>query len=148
MDFSEVQSNKHVIRDVFCSSFGTRRKGRVGGNMKPLRSHPNYWASILHRISGLALTAFIPIHLYVLSTALNGSNAFEQMIAFTDRPIVKAAEYLLLLLLVLHLLFGIRVLFLELSRSPNHNERFAKGFVPVITCSAIIGFLFIYRVLQ
>ena len=34
------------------------------------RNHPTYWAFLLHRLSGLALAIFLPVHLYVLSMAV------------------------------------------------------------------------------
>ena len=39
------------------------------------RNHPAYWAFVLHRLSGLALALFLPVHLYVLSMAIGDGAA-------------------------------------------------------------------------
>ena len=41
------------------------------------RSHPLWKAFLLHRISGLALALFLPIHFVILGLALEGSLGTE-----------------------------------------------------------------------
>lgn len=72
-----------------------------------------YWAAIGHRISGLALVLFLPAHFLVLGLALEGAEAFDSVLAFADLPLVKLAEWGLVVLLSVHLMFGVRVLALE-----------------------------------
>ena len=65
--------------------------------------------ALAHRLSGIALAAFLPVHFYALG------NAFEldAFLRWTDRPLVKAAEWGLVLALAVHLGCGLRVLALE-----------------------------------
>ncbi|MEM1276259.1 MAG: succinate dehydrogenase, cytochrome b556 subunit [Pseudomonadota bacterium] len=72
-----------------------------------------YWAAIGHRISGLALVLFLPVHFLALGLALEGADRFDAFLAYADLPLVKMAEWGLVVLLTLHLLFGLRVLILE-----------------------------------
>ena len=83
--------------------------------LKPHRNHPAYWAFLLHRLSGLALAMFLPIHFYALSRSLDGAHELEKFLRYTDQPIFKLAEWGLVVLLTLHLAGGIRVLLIEFS---------------------------------
>ncbi len=78
-----------------------------------LRNHPTYWAFVLHRVSGLALAVFVPVHLYTLSLAVQEAARFDAFLEWTEAPAVKAGEALLVLLLAGHLVGGLRLLALE-----------------------------------
>ena len=41
------------------------------------RSHPAWWAFLVHRLSGLALAAFLPLHFWALGQALHGEAALD-----------------------------------------------------------------------
>jgi len=80
---------------------------------RPERSHPLWLAYILHRVSGLGLALFLPLHFWVLSLALNHQAKLETAISFTDNPVVKIAEFGLVFLLAVHFFGGLRLLALE-----------------------------------
>jgi fumarate reductase subunit D len=77
------------------------------------RNHPAYWAFLVHRISGLGLVIFIPVHLYVLSLALQGAAKLDGFLRWTEMPLVKFAETVLVVLLAAHMTGGIRLLAIE-----------------------------------
>jgi fumarate reductase subunit D len=77
------------------------------------RNHPAWWAFIVHRVSGLLLAAFIPLHFWALGQALAGEAALDGFIAWTDSPLVKIAEFGLVVALAAHLGGGMRLLMLE-----------------------------------
>ena len=77
------------------------------------RSHPAYWAFFIHRVSGIALALFLPLHFWLLSRALAGPGALESALRWVDRPVFKIAEWGLVVLLAVHLALGVRVLMLE-----------------------------------
>lgn len=77
------------------------------------RSHPAWWAFLVHRVSGLLLTIFLPLHFLALGQALHGEVALEGFLRWTDQPLVKAAEVGLVLLLSAHMAGGLRLLMLE-----------------------------------
>ena len=79
------------------------------------RANPTWIAAFIHRISGLTLAAFLPVHFYVLAFALNGEAKLEGFLRWTDQPAVKIAEGALVFLLVIHALGGVRLLVLENS---------------------------------
>ncbi len=77
------------------------------------RSHPAYLAFLVHRLSGLLLALFLPLHFWALSHAIRGEAALEGFLRWTDHPLLKAAETALVVLLAAHLAGGLRVLALE-----------------------------------
>src|SRR5690348_15267503 len=77
------------------------------------RGHAGWWAFIVHRVSGLALAIFLPLHFFVLGEALTSAAALDRMLIWTNRPLVKASEVLLVLLLAIHLGGGVRLLLAE-----------------------------------
>lgn len=84
--------------------------------MKPdrrSRAHPAYWAFIVHRVSGLLLVLFLPLHFWLLAQALYGAAALDDILHWVDRPAFKVAEWGLVVLLAAHLSGGLRVLALE-----------------------------------
>ncbi|MEO1017270.1 MAG: succinate dehydrogenase, cytochrome b556 subunit [Pseudomonadota bacterium] len=78
-----------------------------------MRNHPAYWAFVAHRASGLGLALFLPFHFLALGLAINGEAQLENFIRWTDNPLVKLAETVLVALLAVHLAGGIRLLLLE-----------------------------------
>lgn len=77
------------------------------------RNHQVYWAYLLHRISGLALALFLPLHFTLLAEALGGAPGLDRALALTHSPLVKLAEWGLVVLLSLHLAGGVRLLLIE-----------------------------------
>jgi len=77
------------------------------------RSHPAYWAFAVHRLSGVLLALFLPLHFWALGQALHGEAGLDAFLRWSDQPLVKFAETALVLLLAAHLTGGLRLLALE-----------------------------------
>lgn len=77
------------------------------------RSHPTYLAFVVHRVSGLLLALFLPLHFWALGSAIRGEAALDGFLRWTENPLAKAAETLLVVLLAAHLAGGLRVMALE-----------------------------------
>src|ERR1039457_7619410 len=77
------------------------------------RTHPAWWAFLLHRLSGLALSVFLPFHFWALGQALQGEARLDSLLRWTAQPLVKFAEIMLVVLLAAHLTGGLRLLALE-----------------------------------
>lgn len=67
------------------------------------------WVAHVHRVSGIALALFLPAHFWVLGQGL----AMDAFLQWTEQPLVKVAEWGLVVLLAAHLGGGLRVLALE-----------------------------------
>ncbi|MFO1330066.1 MAG: succinate dehydrogenase, cytochrome b556 subunit [Rubrivivax sp.] len=75
--------------------------------------HPAWWAFWLHRVSGLLLALFLPLHFLALAQALQGAGGLDRFLAYTEQPLVKVAEWGLVVLLALHAAGGTRLLLIE-----------------------------------
>ena len=63
----------------------------------------------MHRVSGIALAVFLPFHFWALGNALQ----LDHFLAWTEQPLVKLGEWLIVVALAAHLGGGLRVLALE-----------------------------------
>ncbi|MBS0325974.1 MAG: succinate dehydrogenase [Proteobacteria bacterium] len=75
--------------------------------------HAGWWAFIVHRVSGVALAIFLPVHFWALGEALRGEARLDAFLRWADAPGVRASEWAIVVLLGLHLTGGLRVLALE-----------------------------------
>jgi len=81
--------------------------------MRASNSQPGFVAALLHRLAGIALAVFLPLHFWALSGALNGADFLDKFLKVTDTPLVKCVELGIVLALALHLMLGLRVLAIE-----------------------------------
>lgn len=112
--------------------------------IKPHRNHPLYFAFLLHRISGLLLAIFLPLHFFVLAQAITAPQSFHTFIEWTDNPIVKGVEFVLVFLLAVHFFGGLRLLALEFLPWSPRQKTFAAGAVAMsflISCSFLLSVL-------
>ena len=77
------------------------------------RNHPAYWAFLAHRVSGVLLSLFLPLHFWALGRALQGDAGLDAFLRWSEQPLVKFAETVLVVLLAAHLTGGLRLLALE-----------------------------------
>ena len=102
--------------------------------------HPGFAAAMLHRLSGLALAIFLPLHFLALASALKGADALESFLRVTRNPVVETLEFGIVVALAIHLTLGLRVLAIEFF------EFREKTLVPLSLCVAAvsaIGLVFI-----
>jgi fumarate reductase subunit D len=108
------------------------------------RSHPTYIAFVVHRVSGLLLALFLPLHFWALGSAIAGEARLEGFLRWTDNPLAKAAETVLVVLLAAHLAGGLRVLALEFLGW----RRRQKDMVAISAGAALLaGLVFLLNVL-
>ncbi|TAL57021.1 succinate dehydrogenase [Pandoraea sp.] len=75
---------------------------------------PGSWRLYLaHRLSGLALAFFLPLHFLVLGQALTGAAPLQTLLDVTRTPAVRVLEWAVVVALAAHLAAGIRVLCIE-----------------------------------
>ena len=105
------------------------------------RNHPTYWAFLAHRLSGLALAAFVPVHLYVLGLALAESSAFADFISWSNTPVLKAIETGLVVFLAAHLTGGLRLLALEFLAWRDWQKTLVALSCGLSLCIGLVFFL-------
>jgi fumarate reductase subunit D len=81
------------------------------------------WVALVHRVSGIALALFLPAHFWVLGQGL----AMDAFLKWTEQPLVKFAEWGLVVLLAAHLGGGLRVLALEFLPWRDWQKSLAAG---------------------
>ncbi|MGH8674121.1 MAG: succinate dehydrogenase, cytochrome b556 subunit [Burkholderiales bacterium] len=92
-----------------------------------MRGHPGTWAFLVHRISGIALALFLPLHFWALAQALEGAAQLDGFLRWADQPLVKFAEWGLVLLLAAHFAGGLRILALEFLPWRDWHKSLAAG---------------------
>ncbi len=90
-------------------------------------NHPAYWAFLVHRISGIGLVLFLPVHFWALAQALEGAARMDAFLAWTELPLVKLAELGIVLLLAAHFSGGLRILALEFLPWRNWQKSLAAA---------------------
>ena len=101
--------------------------------MKRTRNHAAYWAFVVHRVSGLALALFLPVHFLALGTALEGEGTLGEFLHWSEQPLVVAGEWILVTLLAAHLAGGLRLLAIEFLpwRDWQKSLAAAAGFIAI-----------------
>jgi fumarate reductase subunit D len=84
-------------------------------------------AAMVHRLSGLALACFLPLHFLALGLALNGEARLDGFLRWTESPFVKVSEAAVIFALAVHILGGIRVLLIENMPWRASQKQFATA---------------------
>jgi len=102
------------------------------------RRDPLWRLAMVHRVSGLLLAVFLPLHFLTLGLALDGETRLDGFLRWADQPLVKLGEAALLALLVVHLLGGLRILAVELLPWRGGLKRLAvAGFLAGLVAAAL-----------
>jgi fumarate reductase subunit D len=99
-------------------------------------------AALVHRLSGLALAIFLPLHFLALGLAIRGEAQLETFLRWSDQPLVKLAEGTLVFLLTVHMLGGLRLLVIENLPWRDGQKQLASVAAAV---SAVIALIFLAR---
>ncbi len=106
------------------------------------RAHPLWLAFVVHRLSGLALAIFLPLHFLMLGSALNGPAGLDSALKLTTSPMAKVAEYGLVFLLAVHLFGGLRLLAMELLPWRAPQKTWAAL---AVACAFLISMTFLMK---
>lgn len=110
--------------------------------MRPHRSHALWYAFMVHRVSGVVLALFLPVHFYTLAMALTAPAQLDGFLQWTDTAAVKFAEFGLVLLLALHMFGGLRLMALEWLPWSDRQKTLAAGAAAI---SFLISGVFLLR---
>jgi succinate dehydrogenase / fumarate reductase cytochrome b subunit len=119
--------------------------GRLDRNAPwwPTNYRAGTWAFIVHRITGLALVAYLCLHIWVISFAalVWGGLTFDRLMAFFDTPLIKALEMGLIALILVHALNGVRILLFDAGigiRSQRQLFWIAMGLAAVLSLAVTV----------
>ncbi len=119
---------------------GPARTAAGGGVMRAAHRKPGFIAAVLHRLSGVALAIFLPMHFIVLGTALGGADKLDSFLAVTTYWPIKLAEWGLVSALAVHMALGLRILAIEWFSLRGHTAGVVAGCV---AAGLGIGLLFL-----
>ena len=117
----------------------------ISYSLAPHRRNLLWSAFLIHRLSGLCLALFLPLHFWVLSRALHDPAALEGFLKWTDLWYVKLGEYLLVFLLGAHFFGGLRLMAFEALPWSNRQKTFAAL---AFALSFISATLFLFSAVQ
>jgi fumarate reductase subunit D len=100
-------------------------------NDRRARSHPGFLLAMAHRLSGLALALFLPLHFLTLGAALQGAASLDTTLARLDMPVFKLAEWALVVLLAVHSTCGVRLLVIEFRPWSGPRKNWWTGVVGI-----------------
>ena len=73
------------------------------------KRNPGMLSFWIHRVTGVAVTVFLFLHIFTLSSVFLGKDAYDYAISKFDTKFGYVFQYLLLLAVAIHLLNGIRI---------------------------------------
>lgn len=101
-------------------------------------------AWILHRITGLALTAYLLLHLYDLRAIQTSVASFDEALAVFRTPFWKLMDLLLLAAVAYHMLNGIRLLAFDAGWGLRNQRALfwiaLVGTIVILAFSAVMTF--------
>jgi fumarate reductase subunit D len=115
---------------------------RHGPHASGHRRDAPWLAALVHRLSGLALAAFLPLHFLALALALKGEVALDGFLRWTANPLVKIAEMGLIFFLGVHVLGGIRILLVENLPWFQGQKQLMAG---ALLTASLLALLFLVR---
>jgi succinate dehydrogenase / fumarate reductase cytochrome b subunit len=116
--------------------------------MMVYKRHAGSWAWIFHRISGIALTAWLFLHIYALSSISKGRVVFEEEMKFFTTPLFTVLEWVLFLPVIYHALNGFRIVLVDLGRGARNQKSILRtvyalaGVATVVMAFLMLSHLF------
>ncbi|MBV6479382.1 MAG: Succinate dehydrogenase 2 membrane subunit SdhC [Ignavibacteria bacterium] len=81
------------------------------------------WAWIFHRISGIALIAYLFLHVYSLSPLAQGETAFNNKMQVYMTPFFMVVEWILFAFVLFHSLNGLRIVIVDWADGSNYHKQ-------------------------
>ncbi len=80
-------------------------------------------AWLLHRVSGLALSGYLLLHIWDLRGAQQSAQAFDEALAVFRSPFWRVMDLLLIAAVLYHTLNGIRLLLFDAGKGLRHQRQ-------------------------
>ena len=103
------------------------------------------WAFVLNRLTALALTFYLGLHLVVLNKLTQGAQAYNDFVAFAQMPIIKVGEIILIAAVILHGLNGVRLTLLAFGIGLRRQKTF---FILSAIATILVAALFAVRLFK
>jgi len=116
--------------------------------IKHYRIHTGTLAFIFHRISGIALIFYLPLHIWVTHFISSNPGQFDKIMVFLALPIFKFAEVALLGAILYHAMNGIRIILIDLDIIKTKVAQKAVFWVLFIAMFPVllwVGYVFLLK---
>lgn len=104
------------------------------------------FAWLTHRLTGIALTLYIFLHLYVLAH-LKDPAGYASIMKVMQQPLVKLSEVGLLALVIAHAFNGFRLTLLDLGMPTGFHKRVFWSAFAIGAAITVVGGVFITGIL-
>jgi succinate dehydrogenase / fumarate reductase cytochrome b subunit len=108
----------------------------------PRHRETGYLAFIMNRLSALGLTFYLGLHLMVLHKLAQGQQAYDEFVRFSQSPLLKIGEVVLIAAVVFHGLNGLRLTIHAFGAGVRYQKQF---FYLAMAVTAFVSVLFILR---
>lgn len=111
--------------------------------MLKYKPHQGEWAWLLHRVSGVALTGYLFLHIYALRGLTQGREAFSQEMNLFTTPVFKFLEWALFAFVIFHAMNGVRIVMVDLANGASKHKAvlravYAIGIAAMIFMGVLI----------
>jgi succinate dehydrogenase / fumarate reductase cytochrome b subunit len=99
---------------------------------------------LLRRVTGVALVLYLFLHLWVIGSAMQGSQVFDARLASVQTPFFKVAEVALLAAVFYHAFDGLRLLLINWFKVTDYRRSMfyaAFGLAAIMTIAGGIPIL-------
>ncbi len=112
----------------------------------PMNYRTGMWAWTLHRISGLALSAYLIVHIIVISSSARGPSGvnFNSLLATLTQPFFLVLDLLLWAAVLYHTLNGIRVLLFDAGIGVRRQKEIFWGLMAIAVLAWVGGIVLIF----
>ncbi len=91
-----------------------------------LNRHSGQYAFSLHRVTGVALTIYLLLHIILHSTAIIfGPDAYDKLLSTLENPFGRFLELLTVLAVTIHMSNGIRLILIDFFDMARGHRRLA-----------------------
>ncbi|MGQ9669848.1 MAG: succinate dehydrogenase, cytochrome b556 subunit [Desulfosoma sp.] len=101
------------------------------------KMHSGYLAWILHRATGILLSLYLFLHIWVIHHLAQGEEAFNEVMVVVQSPLFHLLEIGLLATVVYHGLNGLRVVFIDYGNLAQ-RQIMRKAVYAVLAVSAVL----------
>ncbi|HMK08546.1 MAG TPA: succinate dehydrogenase, cytochrome b556 subunit [Anaerolineales bacterium] len=99
---------------------------------------------LLRRVTGIALVLYLFLHMWVIGSALRGSQVFDARLALVQTPFFKVAEVALLAAVFYHAFDGLRLLLVNWFKVTSYRRSLfyaAFGLAAIMTVAGGVPIL-------
>ncbi len=96
-------------------------------------------AWLLHRLSGIALALYLPVHVWVNHHIARGEDQYNQIMKLLALPIFKILEVGLWGVILYHTLNGLRILLIDLGPGVKYQKQLFWAVVAIGLVLWMIG---------